>query len=324
MNAASKVEADKLALWNALSKTDPAHTKAFKRAGGFQGTAIKPIWIVKMLTEQFGPCGDGWGMDKPEFQIVNGDNREVLVFCTVSGWYVEGGQRHTVYGVGGDKVVTYIKANAQYSRPERWENDDEAFKKAFTDAVSNAFKFVGVGADVHMGLFNDSKYVAQVRAEFNEAANDTPPDEPAARTKLDGPHTSKTALRKAINDIIAKVRVAQSNEEIDAIQKDNIATIKQANRDWPILLTGDPNIPEDVGLKGAVEVRRAELNEDDGQFKMLIDSMKGCQTEKQLANWMATNEPLIEALDGAESRKFQLALELHESALKQVATVAAG
>jgi hypothetical protein len=161
-------------------------------------------------------------------------------------------------------------------------------------------------------------------AASKAVANDQTTREPVAREKLDGPHTSKTALRKAVNDIITKVRAAQSGEEIDAIQKDNIATIKQANRDWPILLTGDPNIPEDVGLKGAVEVRRAELSADDGQFKMLIDSMKGCQTSKQLANWMATNEPLIEALDGAESRKFQLALELHESALKQVALLAAG
>ena len=46
------------------------------------------------------------------------------------------------------------------------QSDDEAFKKAYTDALSNAMKFIGVAADVHMGLFDDNKYVQEVRSEF--------------------------------------------------------------------------------------------------------------------------------------------------------------
>lgn len=162
------------ALWDKLGKTDPAHTKSFKRAGGFSGTAIKPMFSYRRLTEEFGPCGSGWGVDEPVFQVVPGQNNEVLVFCTVSGWYTLNGNRCSVYGVGGDKVVTYIKANEQYNRPERWENDDEAFKKAFTDALTNAFKLVGVGADVHMGMFDDNKYVNSMKEEFSQQANDHP------------------------------------------------------------------------------------------------------------------------------------------------------
>lgn len=152
--------------WEALSRTDPAHTKQFKRAGGFSGTALKPIWVEQRLTEVFGPAGIGWGTDKPEYQIIQGENREVLVYCTVRGWH--GNPGNSVYGVGGDKVVSYIKASEQYNRPERWENDDEAFKKAFTDATMNAFKHVGIGADIHMGLFDDSKYVSAMREEYSE------------------------------------------------------------------------------------------------------------------------------------------------------------
>jgi hypothetical protein len=157
-------------LWDTLGKTDPKHTKKFKRAGGFEGTAIKPMFSYRRLTEEFGPCGKGWGVDEPQFQVVPGHNSEVLVFCTVSGWYMLDDKRCAVYGVGGDKVVTHIKANEKYSRPERWENDDEAFKKAFTDALTNAFKLVGVGADVHMGMFDDNKYVNSMEQEFAEAA----------------------------------------------------------------------------------------------------------------------------------------------------------
>ncbi|CDM57641.1 putative conserved protein [Rhizobium favelukesii] len=157
---------DKTALWDKLGKTDPAHTKQFKRGGGFSGTAIKPMWSYRRMTEEFGSCGEGWGINEPSFQVVPGDNKEVLVYCTVSVWYESASK--TVYGVGGDKIVTHIKANDQYKRPERWENDDEAFKKAYTDAVTNALKMIGVGADVHMGMFDDSKYVNTVAKEFED------------------------------------------------------------------------------------------------------------------------------------------------------------
>ena len=148
---------DKKVLWDKLSKTDPAHTKSFSRSGGFKGTAIKPQWVVMRLTEEFGPCGLGWGINRPEFQVVPAGS-EVMVYCTVSCWH--GTLDNVLWGVGGDKVST--------SRQSGTFNDDEAFKKAFTDAIMNAFKFLGVAADVHMGLFDDSKYVQEVKADFAE------------------------------------------------------------------------------------------------------------------------------------------------------------
>lgn len=146
---------DNMSIWSVLGKTDPKHTKGFSRAGGFKGTAVKPMWVMQRLTEQFGPCGIGWGVGEPKFQIVTAGS-EVLVYCTVSAWH--GDDCNTIWGVGGDKVST--------SRQSGMFNDDEAFKKAFTDAIMNAFKFIGVAADVHMGRFDDNKYVQEVTADF--------------------------------------------------------------------------------------------------------------------------------------------------------------
>jgi hypothetical protein len=158
---------DNLALWNMLGRTDPSQTKKFKRGGGFAGTAIKPVYTEQKMTETFGPVGIGWGFSQPQFQIVPGDNKEVMVFCWLTLWYVHDGVRSgDIPGVGGDKIITHIKASEQYNRPERWENDDEAFKKAFTDALGNAMKHLGMSADVHMGLFDDSKYIREVEAEI--------------------------------------------------------------------------------------------------------------------------------------------------------------
>lgn len=206
---------ENMKIWDQLARTDPAHTQKFKRAGGFSGTAIKPIWSFRRMTEMFGPCGQGWTVGEPTFQVVPGHNGEVLVYCTVPVWWREEGEAHKVnpiYGVGGDKVVTHIKANEQYNRPERWENDDEAFKKAFTDAVTNALKLLGVGADVHMGLFDDSKYVQSMKEEFA--------DEPAVK--------SSAQLKR--EDVFPKVLSELANEMLDVQTFAQFEQVKEAYR----------------------------------------------------------------------------------------------
>lgn len=164
--------AENLEIWNALGKTDPSATKPFKRGGGFSGTATKPMWILKRMTEQFGPAGEGWGVNEPTFQVVHATEGEVLVYCTVSVWH--GDKAKLLWGVGGDKVVGKNKYGLV--------PDDEAFKKAFTDAINNALKSIGVGADIHMGLFDDDKYVSAMQQEFAEEA----PPPAAVETFLDG------------------------------------------------------------------------------------------------------------------------------------------
>lgn len=153
-------------LWDLLGRTDPKHTQQFSRSGGFKGTAIKPMFSYRRMTEEFGPCGKGWGVGEPSFQIVPGPEGEMLVFCTASIWYRHEEAECRVYGVGGDKAVGKNKYGLQ--------TDDEAFKKAFTDAVTNALKLIGVGADVHMGLFDDNKYVNTMREEFADGPAPAP------------------------------------------------------------------------------------------------------------------------------------------------------
>lgn len=159
--------------WLPLSVTDPAHTKPFQRPGGFRGTATRPIWNQLRLTMHFGPVGIGWGTEKPDFQIIPAGD-EVLVFCTLKCWYRDNnGERAEVYGVGGDKAVV--------KRQSGVGSDDEAFKKAYTDALGNAFVKVGVSADIHLGLFENSKYVDWAR---DQSANRTeePPEPSAGRS----------------------------------------------------------------------------------------------------------------------------------------------
>lgn len=229
---------DKTALWDVLGRTDPAHTKGFNRAGGFKGTAIKPIWSFRRMTEEFGPCGTGWGVSEPTFQVVNGSDNEVLVFCTASIWYEKRDQ--VAWGVGGDKAVVKQSSGLR--------SDDEAFKKAFTDAVTNALKMIGVGADVHMGLFDDHKYVAAMKEEFSEQpeAPRQPPKpadgtyrtaggferKPAPRLSGDDAPTIRDALMRAM-DMSGTIEVLDSwvkgqMGQIDSLPDADFDTFKLA------------------------------------------------------------------------------------------------
>lgn len=176
---------DKMDIWNRLAKTDPAQTKAFTRGGGFSGTAVKPIYCDERMTQQFGPCGQGWGINEPVFQLVAA-GAETLVYCTASIWHGE--RTNIVYGVGGDKVVAVTKNGPRAS--------DEAFKMAFTDAIGNAYKHLGMSADIHMGLFDDVKYVKELKKEFAEDAPSDKPNEPEAAHTTDA-----LKIKKLIDEI---------------------------------------------------------------------------------------------------------------------------
>jgi hypothetical protein len=282
----------KLAIWEALSKTDPAQTKQFSRAGGFKGTAIKPMWVIKRLTEQFGPCGVGWGIGEPRFEVVHGAPGETLVYCTVSCWH--GKPDNVLYGVGGDRVAV-MRANGNPFF------DDEAFKKAFTDAVNNAFKFIGVAADIHMGLFDDSKYVDETRKEFDESK----------REKVPGIHKIKERLRTLTDD----GNKAEKLEDFNALvsqHKSDLQTIKDANHEW---WTGDGEDFE--GFKAYIKRRREELapRQESAAFQLITSLVAEAETTEDLRSLLEEHDDTIAKLDGDESRRFDLAFNNREADL---------
>lgn len=225
---------DNTRIWNVLGTTDPKHTKSFNRAGGFKGTAVKPIYTDLKMTEMFGPCGIGWGMSEPQYQLVNGPEGEVAVYCWVSVWFVENGQRsEPVWGVGGDFAVKKNKYGLVA--------DDEAFKKAFTDALGNAMKHLGMSADVHMGQFDDDKYVTALRREMDGNGDSTPP-KPNGATRPNG--IDVEAARKVARDVASlgterfrqhwKQLTPEGREALQPILDELKATAEAADKQEPM------------------------------------------------------------------------------------------
>lgn len=315
MNAETKIEsADNMRLWDTLGKTDPSHTKQFQRGGGFRGTAVKPMWVNKQLTETFGPCGVGWGTKKPEFQTVIGQDGEVLVYCTVEAWYIDPNLKpddllsdeRSVFGVGGDKCAQWVGQGDK----RRLVHDDEAFKKAYTDALGNAFKFVGVAADIHMGLFDDSKYVAEVREAF----------EAEERQKVPGIHKIKQRLSALLTDG-SKAEQLDAFNEMVAQHKDDLTAIKEANHEW---WTGDGDDFE--GFRAFIKRRREELTPapESTEYQFLVSVVNECATGNELQGFLTQYADNIGNLDGEESRKFEALYDEKAAALKLVDHMRAG
>ena len=196
------------AIWDALYKTDPAHTKGFKRGGGFSGTAIKPMYAVKKMTEQFGAAGTGWGWDHIETRIESG-----MVFCLASVWYLD--RQGSKMSVGAQWGGTEIMASKGQGNGTR--ADDECFKKSLTDAILKGLSYLGVGADIHMGQFDDTKYVEEVKGEVAEAKG------VAADKKQRGTDEAWAS------GVIALIGVAKDAEALMNISKANGKKFKEVN-----------------------------------------------------------------------------------------------
>ncbi len=140
---------ENMALWKQW-KGVPAEAQKPIKGGRLNGfTDINPVWRMRVLTENFGPCGVGWmyTLDK-QWSEPMGD--EVLCFAQISLYYKVGDEwSKPVIGTGGSKLLTKESGGVRPS--------DEGYKMAMTDALSVACKALGIGADVYWQR-GESKY----------------------------------------------------------------------------------------------------------------------------------------------------------------------
>jgi len=141
-------------LWNQVCETPTKHTKRVNQRGGF--TAIDAHYQVMRATELFGPVGQGWG------------------------YFVEHGTIETTAGIYAvaDVNVWHTTQDQQFGP---WRGcaplvnnggrvDADAPKKATTDALTKALSHIGIGADIFLGLYDDNKYVSELKAKESGAS----------------------------------------------------------------------------------------------------------------------------------------------------------
>lgn len=147
----------KLNIYNAMRKVPEEALREIK-GGKLKGKSdINPMWRIKAMTEQFGPCGVGWKPELVRSWTEPGAGGEITAFVEIKLYIKEGGQwSEAIPGTGGNMLVAR----------ERGElvTNDEAFKMAYTDAISVACKLLGCGADVYWGE-DRTKYTVQTQPE---------------------------------------------------------------------------------------------------------------------------------------------------------------
>lgn len=152
---------DNLALWKSVEKTDPAHTKPFRGKGGFGGTAISPMYLIRKATELWGPMGHKWGITIIKDQVAFAGTESVHIVQAEVWYTAESGGRCAVPCFGQTQFSGTRKDGTPFV-------DEEAPKKSLTDALTKGLSWLGFAADVHMGKYDDVKYINQIKGEFDE------------------------------------------------------------------------------------------------------------------------------------------------------------
>jgi len=161
---------ENMQIYNA-GKNVPAEAKKKIQGGRINGfTDINPMWRIRTLTEQFGPCGIGWYYNIDREWLEESDTGEVAAFVRISLYIkVDGEWSKPIVGVGGSAFIANEKSGRRMS--------DECYKMAQTDALSVACKNLGIGAEVYWAA-GETKY-----SEFSTPAP-VPAPPPQDPTKI--------------------------------------------------------------------------------------------------------------------------------------------
>ena len=161
---------ENLKIWDAFSDIDPKFTKAIT-GKAYKGTSPNPQYVIKCLTELFGPVGIGfgWRVLAEEFIPLG---PKTLHWCRIEFWHTN---RSNTYESYGQTLAAYPTSGGSFMV------DEDAPKKSLTDAIIKAASHVGIGASIFLGRWDDQKYVeavnAEYRAEERSAAKPAAPDQ---------------------------------------------------------------------------------------------------------------------------------------------------
>ena len=173
-------------IWDQVKHTNPKYTKPFSKFGGKTLTTIDPMYQIQVMTGIFGPVGKGWTYNVNYTYTDKNVFAEVLVKYFDKSWHEFGPV---------SSVQALYKKNGGL--------DDEAPKKAMTDAMTKAFSHLGMSADVFLGKFDDSKYVENLEKEFATKVVEIPKKKQNGKKniRLDMDQFDMDQIRKAIKNI---------------------------------------------------------------------------------------------------------------------------
>jgi len=244
-------------LWDDLKEV-PKEAKKEIRGGRMNGkTDINPMWRWHKLTEVFGPCGVGWRFDVENVRREDVEaSDEVLIFVTVLLSIKHSGEwSEPIPGTGGSKMVSKERGGLYI--------DDDAVKKATTDALGVAAKMLGLGSDVYSQNADWTKYSNAYK----------PSEHPPAEEKT---HATKDQQTLTIATAYEKLALANG----DPVKL-------EAAEEWATDAPGKGLITARDGRKFLTEVLLAGERWDDAQAHLVKMENNSYLTKGQVAEYMA-------------------------------------
>lgn len=207
----------KLEVYNRLRTVDKKFTTPanIPRKGG-KFTTINTQYMIEKMTAEYGPIGIGWGF-WAEYEIHQVTEKNTLVIVKLTIWVED---RKNTYGpiMGTDFLVRAEKSGLVFV-------DDDAPKKAMSDALKKGMSMIGVCADVYSGKADG------VSADDDKYGEDE-------RIQKDLEDAAKAEVKRLRSYLLQKV------EEIQAID------YKEGEK---IRLTIENRAMSVTGLKGSIK-----------------------------------------------------------------------
>lgn len=156
-----------MAIWSAADKTPVEYTKPVQYP--YPHTSINTYAPMMRATELFGPEGGRWGFEILEDELRQGapiqfnkegdptvysQNHHIRIRLWVND--ESGNQIAETFAAGATKYIYFDKKNQVVV------DDEEAFKKTESDARKKALSWLGFGADVYLGMFDDADYLHEI------------------------------------------------------------------------------------------------------------------------------------------------------------------
>ena len=153
---------DNMMIWERVKETPKSETKEVK-FGKRKFTAIDPTFQLEQATRLWGPYGLHWGLSNFEWKVIPAPVSEdparqgnpIMMLSAVFRYPNPLGSepREAIFPITVDMPLK--------------ENDD-CTKKLITSARSKALSYLGFGADIFGGLYEDSQYVAEMEVKYEK------------------------------------------------------------------------------------------------------------------------------------------------------------
>lgn len=212
---------DNLSLWDQFADIDPKFTKPIS-GKDYGGTSPNAHYVIRCLTEMFGPIGQGFGWHVIAENIEHFGETAVH-WCRIEFWHTD---RKNTFETYGQTKMAY-KTQKGYIKV-----DEDAPKKSMTDAVTKAAAQVGVAANIFLGRWDDNQYVQEVNREFRQKEN------------------------AASQPEITPAELDSVTENINSCQ-----TMDELQKFWTGLVSNQKHIAAHTDIIAAKDVRKSEIQE---------------------------------------------------------------